>query len=386
MARDYDHDRWGRRYDDEVERYDRDDRRQRMRSDLDYGRERGAGGSYDRERGMGQYGARNYSDNEVDYRRDYDARRSDIDYGSGGRSRASDRERSSGRDVGRDYGRDYDRDMGVRGWRGTEDDRLRYRGDDRETGRSRYTSDYDRDRYANDYDRNRYSREDDRSRSRRGARDDSWVEQVPDHYSRRGPYEDYGWEAGESVLPEFRDPSVQEADYERRRPRRNDRSWWERTREEVSSWFGGSNREGGREDERDEDARGGHRGRGPRDYRRGDDRIREEINDRMTDDDFLDASQIEVGVQNGEVILAGYVFNRTSKRRAEQLAERVSGVTNVENRLRVIPYGATAANNWDMRQNAGTNQATDTTAMSDTRDENDTTNTSASVTAGNRSS
>jgi len=91
-------------------------------------------------------------------------------------------------------------------------------------------------------------------------------------------------------------------------------------------------------------------------------------------------------VQNGEVILAGYVFNRTSKRRAEQIAERVSGVTNVENRLRIIPYGATAANNWDMRQNAGTNQTTDTTATTDTRDDSDTANTSASVTAGNRSS
>jgi hypothetical protein len=391
MARDYDRDRWGRHYNDEVERYDRDDRRWRARSDLDYGRERGPADSYDRERGRGQYGARNISDNEVDYRRHYGGRGSDLDYGYGGR--AYDRERDYGRDYRRNDERDNDRTARVRGYRGTGDDRMSYRGDDREMSR-RYTSDDDRSRYANPYDRNRYARDEDRAR--RGARDDSWVEQVPDHYSRLGPYEDYGWEAGESVLPEFRDPSVHEADYERHRSRRddrNDRSWWERTRDEVASWFGGSNREENRDYDRDYDSdeerrslRGGHRGRGPRDYRRADDRIREEINDRMTDDDFLDASQIEVGVQNGEVILAGYVFNRTSKRRAEQLAERVSGVTNVENRLRVIPYGATAANNWDMRQNAGTNQATDTTAT-ETRDENDTanTNTSASVSAGNRS-
>ena len=398
MARDYDRDRWGRHYNDDVERYDRDDRRRRARSDLDYGRERGFADSYDRERGRGQYGARNISDNEVDYRRDYGARGSDLDYGRGGR--AYDRERDSGRDYRRDYEREDDRNARARGWRGAEDDRLRYRGDDRETGRRRTTSDDDRSRYANPYDRDRYARDDDRARAQRNARDDSWVEQVPDHYSRRGPYEDYG----ESVLPQFRDPSVHEADYERHRSRRddrddrNDRSWWERTRDEVASWFGGSNREDDRNYDRDDYSdeerratmRGGHRGRGPRDYRRADDRIREEINDRMTDDDFLDASQIEVGVQNGEVILAGYVFNRTSKRRAEQLAERVSGVTNVENRLRVIPYGATAANNWDMRQNAGTNQATDTNATTDTtgtRDENDITNTdtSASVSAGNRS-
>ena len=377
MVRDYDRDRWGRHYNDDIERYDRDDRRWRAPSDLDYGRERGFADSYDRERGRGQYGARNLSDNEADNRRDYGGRSSDLDYG-------------------RDYRRDYERDDRAargRASRGTEDDRLRYRADDRETGRRRYTS---------DDDRNRYARDDDRERARRGARDDSWVEQVPDHYSRRGPYEDYGWEAGESVLPQFRDPSVHEADYEQHRSRRddrNDRSWWERTRDEVASWFGGANREDDRnynrdydrDDYRDEErratARGGYRGRGPRDYRRADDRIREEINDRMTDDDFLDASHLEVGVQNGEVVLAGYVFNRTSKRRAEQIAERVSGVTNVENRLRVIPYGATAANNWDVRQNAETNQATDTTAT-DARDENDITDTStsASVTAGKRSS
>src|ERR687883_561129 len=49
-------------------------------------------------------------------------------------------------------------------------------------------------------------------------------------------------------------------------------------------------------DARDE-WRGGYRGRGPREYRRSDDRIRDDVNDRLTDDDFLDASQIEVGVQ-----------------------------------------------------------------------------------------
>lgn len=353
MARDYERDRWGRHYSDDVERYDRDDRRQRMRSDLDYGRERGYDDSHDRER--------YYSDNEVDYGRGYGARRSDLDYEY--RSRGYDRER--------DYGRDYDRDTGMRGGRGREDERVRYRGDDREISR---------DRYASGYDRDRYRREDDRERSRRGG--DDWAAQVPDHYRHRGPYEDYGWEAGESVLPQFRDPSVHDAPYERRhRARRDDRSWWERTRDEVASWFGGPNRE----DEHDEDVRRGYRGRGPRDYRRSDDRIREEINDRLTDDDFLDASQIEATVENGEVILAGYVYNRTSKRRAEQIAERVSGVTNVENRLRVIPYGSTAANNWDVRQPAGANQMTGATTT-DARDETDTTDTSASVTAGNRSS
>jgi hypothetical protein len=40
-------------------------------------------------------------------------------------------------------------------------------------------------------------------------------------------------------------------------------------------------------------------------------------------------------VDNGEVSLSGTVSDRASKRRAEDLVEEVSGVTNVENRIRI---------------------------------------------------
>jgi osmotically-inducible protein OsmY len=78
-----------------------------------------------------------------------------------------------------------------------------------------------------------------------------------------------------------------------------------------------------------------YRGTGPKGYRRSDDRIKEDINDRLTDDHRLDASGIEVSVEKTEVTLTGTVRDREGKRRAEYLAESVSGVTNVENRLRV---------------------------------------------------
>jgi hypothetical protein len=42
-----------------------------------------------------------------------------------------------------------------------------------------------------------------------------------------------------------------------------------------------------------------------------------------------------VTVDNGEVSLSGTVSDRASKRRAEDLVEEVSGVTNVENRIRI---------------------------------------------------
>ncbi len=80
---------------------------------------------------------------------------------------------------------------------------------------------------------------------------------------------------------------------------------------------------------------GEHRGRGPRGYQRSDERIREDVNDRLTDDPLLDASGIEVEVSGAEVTLSGTVQRREDKRRAEDVAERVSGVAHVQNNLRV---------------------------------------------------
>ena len=80
---------------------------------------------------------------------------------------------------------------------------------------------------------------------------------------------------------------------------------------------------------------GGFRGRGPKDYQRSDERIRDEIADRMTDDDYLDASELMIQVKQGEVTLIGTVTTREQKRRAEDLAESISGVREVSNNIRV---------------------------------------------------
>jgi osmotically-inducible protein OsmY len=80
-----------------------------------------------------------------------------------------------------------------------------------------------------------------------------------------------------------------------------------------------------------------HRGKGPRNYVRSDERIREDILDKLTDDPYIDASEIEVTVQSGEVTLMGLVNERSDKRHAEDIAESVSGVKYVENRLKAQP-------------------------------------------------
>lgn len=80
---------------------------------------------------------------------------------------------------------------------------------------------------------------------------------------------------------------------------------------------------------------GRHRGKGPRNYVRSDERIREDVNERLTDDPRLDASGIEVRVSEREVTLDGTVDARASKRLAEDIAETVPGVRHVQNNLRI---------------------------------------------------
>jgi BON domain-containing protein len=76
-------------------------------------------------------------------------------------------------------------------------------------------------------------------------------------------------------------------------------------------------------------------GRGPKGYRRSDERIREDVSEELFRHPEIDASEIEVQAQNGEVTLTGKVEDRHQKRLAEDLAERVSGVTDIHNQLKV---------------------------------------------------
>jgi osmotically-inducible protein OsmY len=80
---------------------------------------------------------------------------------------------------------------------------------------------------------------------------------------------------------------------------------------------------------------GGFVGRGPKGYTRRDARIEEDVNEALTRDPALDASDIEVRVTNGVVELSGTVADRWAKRRAYDDAEYCPGVREVDNRLKV---------------------------------------------------
>ncbi|HUD29236.1 MAG TPA: BON domain-containing protein [Novosphingobium sp.] len=105
------------------------------------------------------------------------------------------------------------------------------------------------------------------------------------------------------------------------------RGFLARAGDEVASWFGDDDAARRREAD--------HRGRGPSDYTRSDERIREDVNDALTHDRRVDASHVRVQVKDGEVTLEGTVDNRQDKRRAEDLADDVSGVRHVQNNLRL---------------------------------------------------
>lgn len=78
-----------------------------------------------------------------------------------------------------------------------------------------------------------------------------------------------------------------------------------------------------------------HFGRGPRNYQRSDERIREEVSDTLMADPYIDPSEIEVRVDDGEVTLKGEVRYRADKRLAQDLTERILGVRDVHTQLKI---------------------------------------------------
>jgi osmotically-inducible protein OsmY len=292
-----------------------------------------------RQRGGPEYGANARGDydysRDYGYGRDYSTRsRGERDYEAGGRGPEGILGGYAGAPPARryeyeDYGRDYER--------GTSRDYARESAPD----------------YARDY-----VREPPRDYARESARDyglESARDYGRDPERVRGYDTDYGrttsrfyGRSGYEYGREDYDPRAagrpEYGDYGRRRVGRGrggreGRGWWDRAADELLSWFGDEDAERRRRLDQLREGRGygagKFRGRGPKNYRRSDERISEEIGDRMSDNEWLDASDVDVVVVSGEVTLGGTVDSRYAKRLAEDIAESVSGVTNVQNNLRV---------------------------------------------------
>lgn len=200
-----------------------------------------------------------------------------------GRSRVTSRPDygQEGRNIGDwgrpEYGTTFDRDRGARGYGATDLNR------ERDFGRS--------DRYANADEGSAY-----------GSR--TWIEHRPSGYGRGR--ESYRGTSG----------------YETGRGPGNFGSWGRlaesRSMSSSPDWETGP-----------------FVGRGPRGYQRSDERVREEICERLTRHGRIDATELEISVKNGEVTLSGSVDDREAKRLAEDLAEDVFGVRDVNNQIKV---------------------------------------------------
>lgn len=75
--------------------------------------------------------------------------------------------------------------------------------------------------------------------------------------------------------------------------------------------------------------------RGPRNWQRRDERIHDDICRMLTDDGWVDASELEVIVHHGEITLTGSVPDRRQRERAMHIAESVRGVIDVISRIHV---------------------------------------------------
>ncbi|MEN0059300.1 MAG: BON domain-containing protein, partial [Bdellovibrio sp.] len=74
---------------------------------------------------------------------------------------------------------------------------------------------------------------------------------------------------------------------------------------------------------------------GPRSFTRSDDRVKEDVCERLTRHSAIDAADIEVEVKEGEVTLSGSVPERRMKHLAEDCCEHCYGVKEVTNNIRV---------------------------------------------------
>ena len=79
---------------------------------------------------------------------------------------------------------------------------------------------------------------------------------------------------------------------------------------------------------------------GPRGRRRTDESLAEEIREILTADPELEATDIEVEVEDGAVTLRGLVVDSDARLLAEELVETLPGVREVHNRLQADREGS----------------------------------------------
>jgi hypothetical protein len=76
-------------------------------------------------------------------------------------------------------------------------------------------------------------------------------------------------------------------------------------------------------------------GRGPKGYKRSDERIKEDICEQLWRSESIDSSEVTIAVKEGEVILSGTVPERWMRHEIENIADDSMGVQNIDNNIRI---------------------------------------------------
>jgi osmotically-inducible protein OsmY len=71
-------------------------------------------------------------------------------------------------------------------------------------------------------------------------------------------------------------------------------------------------------------------------FRRSDEQILEEACELLYQNPYVDATDIEVAVERGSILLSGSVSSREMKREAEICVERIRGVDDVRNEITIL--------------------------------------------------
>ncbi len=93
------------------------------------------------------------------------------------------------------------------------------------------------------------------------------------------------------------------------------------------------------EDQLQRDSRGERRTRryppGPKGYQRSDERLKEDISERLYGAYHIDSSEVTVNVMGGKATLEGVVPSRHMKHAIEDMVDACPGVTEIDNRIRI---------------------------------------------------
>ena len=80
--------------------------------------------------------------------------------------------------------------------------------------------------------------------------------------------------------------------------------------------------------------------RGPKGYTRSDERIREDICERLMHSAHIDSNEVTIDVSGGKVVIEGTVPDRRMKHAIEDIADATAGVNDVDNRVRLQQGGS----------------------------------------------